>query len=302
MDTLVFVLASAFATMLPLMLAALGELVVEKTGVLNLSVEGMMAVGAAAAFMVTYESGSHLLGFVAGATAATLLSLIFAALVLVFSANQVASGLAVGGLGLGVSALLAGSYESLSISQVPELKVPGLSDIPFLGQVIFHQDIYVYLSIAMGGFLIWFLAKTRTGLVLQVVGENPHAAHNIGIRVKQTRFLAILFGATMAGFAGAYAATVLTPVWSQGIIAGRGWIAVALVVFATWKPFRVMLGAYLFGAALLAELAVQSLGVDIPSQLMTSMPYVLTIIVLAVVSRDALRIRLNAPVSLGENY
>ncbi|WP_323779140.1 ABC transporter permease [Leisingera sp.] len=302
MDTLVFVLAGAFATATPLLLAALGELVVEKSGVINLSVEGMMAVAAVIAFVITYTSGSHLLGFVGGALAAMLLSLIFAVLVLVFSANQVASGLAVGILGLGMSALLGRSYESFTLTAPAKITVPVLSNIPLVGPILFQQDLVVYLTIAASAGLIWFMQKSRNGLVLRVIGEDPHIAHNLGFRVLRTRFLAILFGGFMAGLAGAYAATVLTPVWSQGMIVGRGWIALALVVFGTWRVLRVVIGAYIFGALLLADLAVQSLDIGIPSQVMTSMPYLMTILVLALVSRDALRIKLNAPVALGENY
>ena len=302
MDTMIFVLAGAFATATPLLLAAMGELVVEKSGVLNLSVEGMMALAAATAFMVTYTTGSHAFGFLIGAVSAALLSMVFALLVLVFMANQVAAGLATGILGLGLSALLARSFESETLVPLSDLHIPLLSDLPVVGPILFSHDPVVYLTIAVGIALAVMFARTRLGLILQVVGENPEAAHNLGFSVLKTRFRAIVFGGVMAGLAGAYASTVLTPVWSQGMIAGRGWIAVALVVFGTWKPLRVMFGAYFFGAALLAELAVQSLGIDIPSQIMTSMPYALTILVLAAVSRDAIRIRLNAPVSLGENY
>ncbi len=302
MDAFVFVFGGAFMTATPLLLAALGELTVEKSGVLNLSVEGMMALAAAIAFMATYNTGSHLLGFAAGAVSAMILSVVFATLVLFFMANQVAAGLATGILGLGLSALLARSYEAFTLAPLSKLDVPLLSDIPILGPILFHQDLVVYLTIGIGVGLIAFFYRTRAGLILRVVGENPHIAHSLGFSVMKIRFRAILFGGFMAGLAGAYASTVLTPVWSQGMIVGRGWIAVALVVFGTWRPLRVMMGAYFFGAALLGELAVQSGGIAISSQLMTCMPYVLTIIVLAVVSRDAVRIKLNAPVSLGENY
>ena len=302
MDTLIFVLAGAFATATPLMLAALGELVAEKSGVINLSVEGMMALAAAIAFMITYQSGSYMLGFLGGAAMGLGLSVIFAGLVLVFSANQIAAGLAVGILGLGLSALLGRRFESLTLAAPADVHLPVLSDLPVLGPILFQQDIVVYLAIAGGIALAWFIARTRGGLVLRVVGEDPHIAHNLGFNVIRTRFLAILFGGAMAGLAGAYASVVLTPVWSQGMIVGRGWIALALVVFGTWRIYRVMIGAYLFGALLLTDLAVQSLGIGVPSQLMTTMPYIMTIVVLALVSRDALRIKLSAPVALGENF
>ncbi len=301
-NTLIFILAGAFSTATPLLLAAMGELVAEKSGVINLSIEGMMALGAAIAFMIAYQSGSHALGFLGGGLASVALSLIFSTLVLVLNANQVASGLAVGILGLGLSAFLARSFESLTIISLEKLDIPILTALPLIGPVAFHQDVVVYLGLGLAVALASFMSKTRGGLILRVVGEDPHIAHSLGFKVLRTRFLAISFGAAMAGLAGAYASTVLTPLWSDGMIIGRGWIALALVVFGTWRVFRILLGAYMFGLALLADLAVQSLGIRIPSQLLTSAPYVMTIIVLTVVSKDALRIKLNAPISLGENY
>ncbi|MCY4301363.1 MAG: ABC transporter permease [Aestuariivita sp.] len=302
MDMIVFILTGAFATATPLLLAALGELVTEKSGVINLSVEGMMALAAAMGFATVYTTGSYLLAFAVAAGLAMLLSIVFAALVLIFSANQVASGLAAGILGLGLSALLGREYESFTLQAPSGLSVPNLSNIPVLGSILFEQDIVVYLTVTTGLCLMWIIQHSRAGLILRVVGEDPHIAHNLGFNVLRVRFLAILFGGFMAGLAGAYASTILTPIWSQGMILGRGWIALALVVFGTWRVLRVMIGAYLFGALLLADLAVQTLNLGIPSQVMTSMPYVMTIIVLAIVSRNALRIKLNAPVSLGQSY
>ena len=302
MDALVFVLAGAFAMSTPLLLAALGELVAEKSGVLNLSVEGMMALAAAIAFMTTLNSGSFALGMAAGVVSGVLLSAVFGVLVLVFLANQVAAGLAVGILGVGLSALLGRAYEGMTMTPLGKIAVPVLSDLPVLGPILFRQDLLVYLAFAAGIALAWFLRSTRWGLVLRVVGENPHSAHATGLSPVRVRFLAVMFGGAMAGLGGAYASVVLTPLWSQGMIAGRGWIAVALVVFASWRPIRILVGAYFFGAVLLLELAVQTLGLAIPSVLLTCMPYVLTIVVLAVVSSDVTRVKLNAPVSLGENF
>jgi general nucleoside transport system permease protein len=296
------VLAAAFSTATPLVLAALGELVAEKSGVLNLSVEGLMALAAAIAFMVTVTEGSHFLGFVAGGLAAMLLSSVFAALVLFFMANQVAAGLAVGILGLGLSALLGHAYEGTTLVPPSKLSLGGLAKIPFVGSILFAQDYGVYLAFGIGILLTWFLYRTKSGLVLRVIGENPEAAHSIGFSPIAIRFRAVLFGGLMAGFAGAYASTVLTPLWSQGMIAGRGWIAVALVIFGTWRPVRIMVGAYFFGAVSMLEPTVQAMGIAIPSQIMTCLPYILTILVLAVVSADRIRIRLNAPASLGESY
>ncbi len=302
MHALEFILAAAFSTATPLVFAALGELVAEKSGVLNLSVEGMMALAAAIAFMVTTVHGSHLLGFLAGGLVAMLLSAVFATLVLVFIANQVAAGLAVGILGLGLSALLGHAYEGTTLVPLAKVSVPYLSRIPFIGSILFVQDYDVIFAFGIGMLLAWFLYRTKSGLILRVIGENPEVAHSLGLSPIPIRFTAVLFGGAMAGFAGAYASTVLTPLWSQGMIAGRGWIAVALVVFGTWRPWRIMAGAYFFGAVSLLEPTVQAMGLRIPSQIMTCLPYILTIIVLAAVSTDRIRIRLNAPASLGENY
>jgi simple sugar transport system permease protein len=297
-----FILAAAFSSATPLVFAALGELVAEKSGVMNLSVEGMMALAAAIAFMVTKGHDSHLLGFLAGAFVAMLLSAVFATLVLVFIANQVAAGLAVGILGLGLSALLGRGYESTTLIPLAKVSVPYLSSIPVLGTILFVQDYGVPLAFGIGIVLAWFLYRTKSGLILRVIGENPEVAHSLGLSPIPIRFMAVLFGGAMAGLAGAYASTVLTPLWSQGMIAGRGWIAVALVVFGTWRPVRIMAGAYFFGAVSLLGPTVQAIGMQIPSQIMTCLPYILTIIVLAAVSSDRIRIRLNAPASLGESY
>jgi general nucleoside transport system permease protein len=302
MHPLEFVLGAAFSTATPLVFAALGELVAEKSGVLNLSVEGLMALAAAIAFIVTVTHGSHFLGFIAGGLAAMLLSVVFATLVLLFMANQVAAGLAVGILGLGLSALLGHAYEGTTLIPPGKVSLGGLAKIPFIGPILFAQDYGVYPAFGIGILVTWFLYRTKSGLVLRVIGENPEAAHSLGLSPIAIRFCAVLFGGAMAGFAGAYASTVLTPLWSQGMIAGRGWIAVALVVFGTWRPARIMVGAYFFGAVSLLEPTVQAMGIGIPSQIMTCLPYILTIIVLAVVSTDRIRIRLNAPASLGESY
>lgn len=301
-EALIFVLAGAFATATPLLLAALGELICEKSGVFNLSVEGMMAIGAVTAFIVVKTTGSHAFGMLAGLTAAMALSSIFAALVLRLLANQVVSGLAVGLLGLGLSAMVGASYEGAAITPIGELHIPVLGDIPVVGRILFQHDVVVYFAFAASAVAAWFLQRTKAGLTLRVIGENPHSAHSLGLHPTRVRLYAILFGGAMAGLAGAYAATVLTPLWSQGMIAGRGWIAVALVVFATWRPMRLMAGAYFFGAVSLLDLAVQALGLGIPSQVMACIPYISTIIILAIVSSNVVRVRLNAPMSLGESY
>ena len=267
MSIVEFLLAGTLAAALPLLLAALGEMVVERTGLLNLGLEGMMAIGAAIAFISVFESGSHLLGFAAAACAAALLSMVFAGLVLTVKANQVAAGLAISILGLGLSALFGKSYESLIISGLPKLPMPILSEIPVLGPTLFTQDIVVWLTI-LGAITMWYvLNRTKVGLIVTAIGESSDAARTIGYPVTSIRYAAVAFGGAMCGLAGAYAATVYTPLWAEGMIAGRGWIAVALVVFGTWQTGRIAFGAVLFGLLSLGELTAQAAGVGLPSQL-----------------------------------
>lgn len=285
MSIVEFLLAGTLATALPLLLAALGEMVVERTGMLNLGLEGMMAIGAAIAFICVYESGSHLIGFAAAVGASALLSMVFAVLVLGVNANQVVTGLAISILGLGLSALFGKSYESQTISGLPKLPFPGLSEIPLLGRTLFTQDIVVWLSI-LGTVVLWVvLNRTKVGLVVTAIGENSDAARAIGYPVTKIRCAAIAFGGAMCGLAGAYAATVYTPLWAEGMIAGRGWIAVALVVFGTWQTGRIAFGAILFGLLSLGELTAQAAGVGLPSQLLSSLPYLATILMLVIISK-----------------
>ncbi|WP_421725900.1 ABC transporter permease [Bauldia sp.] len=284
MNAIEFLLAGTLAASLPLLLAALGEMVVEKTGLVNLGLEGMMAIGAAIAFITVYHSGAHSLGFVAAAVSATMLSMIFAFLVVVVRANEVATGLAVGVLGLGLSALFGKSYESLTVTGLPELGLPGLSNLPVVGHTLFTQDIVVWLAI-VGTTALWYvLNRTKLGLIITAVGENPTAATAIGYPVTEIRCAAVAFGGAMCGLAGAYASTVYTPLWADGMIAGRGWIALALVVFGTWHTGRVAFGALLFGVVSLGELTAQAIGVAIPSQALSSLPYIMTIVILVVIS------------------
>jgi simple sugar transport system permease protein len=285
MSVVEFLLAGTLAAALPLMLAALGEMVVEKTGLLNLGLEGMMALGAAIAFICVYEAGSHILGFVAAAFASALLAMVFAGLVLGVKANEVATGLGLGVLGLGLSALFGKSYESLVITGLPKLGLPLLSDIPVIGPTLLTQDLVVWLSI-VGAILMWYLlTRTKLGLIIKAVGENSEAARAIGYPVGMIRCAAVAFGGAMCGLAGAYASTVYTPLWADGMIAGRGWIALALVVFGTWQTGRVVFGAILFGLLSLGELTAQAVGVALPSQLLSSLPYLATILMLVVISK-----------------
>jgi len=302
MSTIEFFLAGTFSAATIFLLAALGELVVEKSGVLNLGVEGMMAVSAAVGFVVTYETGNHLLGFTIAGLSGVLISLLFATIAITFLANQVASGLAVGIFGLGLSALIGHDYESLTIASTANVNIPFLSDIPLLGPVLFQQNLVVYLAFLLAIVIGYTLTYTRLGLAIRSVGENPAAAQALGFPVYLIRYCAVAFGGLLAGFAGAYASTIYTPLWADGMIAGRGWIAVALVVFGTWKTGRVAFGAILFGMVSLGELIAQSMGASIPSQLLSSLPYIVTIVVLAIISNDAVQMRLHAPFSLGEVY
>ncbi|MFC3181232.1 ABC transporter permease [Cypionkella sinensis] len=301
MNAVDFILAGMLAAATPMLLAALGEMVVERSGVLNLGLEGMMALGAALGFITTYTYGSHALGFVVAAFGGAALSLLFALIVLGFVANQVAAGLAIGILGTGLSSLFGKSFESLTIDGLPKLALPLLSDLPVVG-VLFVQDVVVWATAALA-LAIWAVMNhSKLGLIIRAVGENPHAARAIGFPVLRVRCGAIAFGGALAGIAGAYASTVYTPLWADGMIAGRGWIALALVVFGTWMTGRVVFGALLFGALSLGELTTQAAGVNIPSQLLACVPYIVTILMLAVISSNRRRMRLNTIASLGQPF
>jgi ABC-type uncharacterized transport system permease subunit len=302
MDQVAQLVTLTLAAGTPLVFAALGELVTEKSGVLNLGVEGMMLVGAVAAFAVAATTGSPWLGVALGIMAGALVSLVFGALTLSLMANQVASGLALSLFGLGLSAFAGLPFVSVVIEGIQPLSIPGLSDLPLIGKLLFAHNPLVYLSLLLFAAVQVFLYRTRSGLVLRAVGESPQSAHAIGHPVVAIRYAAVLFGGACAGLAGAYLAVAYTPLWVEGMTAGRGWIALALVVFATWKPWRVLAGAYLFGGVTLAQFQAQALGIDVPSQFLSMLPYLATIIVLAIISRDATTIRLNAPASLGRPF
>jgi simple sugar transport system permease protein len=296
-----------FATIVagtPLIIVALGQLIAERSGVLNLGAEGMMAMGAIAGFAVTFHTGNPWLGVLAGMVAGALMSLLFAIVVLTLMGNQVASGLALSIFGVGLSAFVGKPYESEILETVGTLPIPLLAELPIIGGPIFNQQPLVYLSWAILAGVAWFLYKSRPGLLLRAVGESPSSAHSIGYPVIRIRYMATLFGGAMAGIGGSFLSVFYTPLWVEGMVAGRGWIAIALVVFATWRPFRVMVGAYLFGGVMVAQLFVQGSGmeINIPSQFLSSLPYLATIIVLVIISRDQNTVRLNAPVSLGQPY
>ena len=301
---LAYILYATIIAGTPLIITALGELITEKSGVLNLGAEGIMAVGAVAAFAVTHHSGNPWLGVLAGMAAGALMSLIFGFLTLTMLANQVASGLALSIFGVGLSAFIGKPYESVALQAVPPIRIPLLADIPVVGSALFSHQALVYFSWILFAGVAWFLYKSRAGLTLRAVGESPTAAHAIGYNVIAIRYWATLFGGAMAGVGGAFLSVFHTPLWVEGMVAGRGWIALALVVFATWRPLRVLFGAYLFGGMLIAQLFVQASGVhlDFAAQFLAMLPYVATIIVLVIISRDLAKIRLNSPVSLGQPY
>lgn len=302
MELAVDILIGMMLAATPLLLAATGELVVERAGVLNLGVEGMMIVGAIAAFAVTAESGSHMLGLTIAALAGIGMALIFGVMTQLLLANQVATGLALTIFGLGLSALLGQGYTGYSVPPLPKLDIPHLSTMPFIGPLLFAHEAMFYLSIVLTALVAWFLTKTRPGLILRAVGENHDAAHAIGHPVIRIRLAAIAFGGAMAGLGGAYLSVGLAPLWSDGMTAGRGWIALAIVVFASWRPGRAMLGAYLFGGVTVAQLHIQGLGVAIPSQYLSMLPYVATIVVLVLISGSSGRKTLSAPGSLGRTF
>lgn len=296
------ILAAMFAAATPLLFAALGELVVEKSGVLNLGVEGMMLVGAVCGFAVTIQTGSAVTGFLVAALAGAATASLFAVLTLFLLANQVATGLALTLFGVGLSALIGQGFVGIPLEGLPKLYIPGLTELPVVGQALFGQDIMVYLAVAAVPLVHLFLYRTRAGLVLRAVGENHTAAHALGYKVLRIRFLAVLFGGAMAGLGGAFLSMDYTPMWAENMTSGRGWIALTLVVFATWKPVRAMLGAWLFGGVTILQLHVQGLGIDVPSQLLSMLPYLATVLVLVLISRDVARIRLNAPACLGKLF
>ncbi len=306
MDAALFaaILSATIAAGTPLILVALGLLVSERSGVLNLGAEGMMAIGAVAAFAVSHQTGNPWLGAAAGMLAGMTLTLLFGFLTLHLQANQVASGLALAIFGVGLAAFIGKPFESVALPATAAMHIPLLADIPVIGPALFRQSAMVYLSWLLLAAVVWFLYRSRAGLVLRAVGESPASAHAIGHPVILIRYLAVLFGGAMAGLGGAYLSVFYTPMWAEGMVAGRGWIALALVVFATWRPLHVLAGAYLFGGVMISQLFVQgsSLQLNLPSQLLSALPYLATILVLVLISRNPAFIRLNAPASLGKPF
>jgi general nucleoside transport system permease protein len=293
-DVLIIVVTAAT----PLLIAAVGELVAERSGVLNLGVEGMMIIGAATAFAAAYSADSTLIGVAAGILCGVILAGVFAFLTLGLAANQVASGLALTILGRGVANLIGAGFVGLKRAGAPHLYIPGLSDIPLIGKLFFGEDYFVYFGLALTGAVGYWLMRTRAGLTLRAVGDNHSSGHSLGVPVRRIRLLAVLFGGGCAGLAGSYLSLAYTPFWSPDMTAGRGWIALALVVFASWKPWRALAGALLFGGVTVLQLVFQTWGVPIAPQFLASLPYLTTIAVLVVLSIRDIR-GASAPASLG---
>jgi simple sugar transport system permease protein len=285
-----------------LAIAALGLLINEKAGVVNLGAEGMMLCAAIAGFAAVVHTGNVWIGFAAGMAAGALLAALFGGLVIWLNTNQYATGLALSLFGTGFSAFAGIKYVQEKLPEQTQYSIPFLGDIPLLGQALFRQHPMVYLTIALMFGLMWFLYRTRAGLVLRSVGESPESAHALGYPVRRIRLMAVMTGGALCGLAGAYLSTIYTPLWVEGMVAGKGWIALALTTFATWRPARVLLGAYLFGGVTMLQFHLQATGVEVPSQFLSMMPYIATIAVLALISRNPAFIRINMPASLGKPF
>ena len=285
-----------------LAIAALGLLINEKAGIVNLGAEGMMLCAAIAGFATVVHTGNTWLGFAAGMAAGAFLAAIFGVLVIWLNTNQYATGLALSLFGAGFSAFAGLNFVQAKMPTLPKYSIPGLSDIPLIGPALFNHHPLVYLAVVLALGLMWWLDRSRAGLVLRAVGESPDSAHALGYPVRRIRLLAVMAGGALCGLAGAYISTVYTPLWVEGMVAGRGWIALALTTFATWRPVRVLLGAYLFGGVTMLQFHLQASGVQVASQLLSMLPYVATIVVLVLISRNPTWIRANMPASLGKPF
>ena len=301
-DTFALLIAATLNAGTVLAIAGLGLLINERAGIVNLGAEGMMLVAAIAGFATAVATGNEWLGFAAGAVAGGTLAAAFGLLVIWLNTNQYATGLALSLFGAGFSAFAGIRYVQEKLPERPQFHIPVLGDIPLLGPALFRQHPMVYLAMLLVGGLIWFLYRTRSGLVLRSVGESPESAHALGYPVRRIRLGAVVAGGALCGLAGAYIAVIYTPLWVEGMVAGKGWIALALTTFATWRPARVLLGAYLFGGVTMLQFHLQGIGVEVPSQFLTMLPYIATIVVLALISRNPAWIRINMPASLGKPF
>ena len=302
MDSTALLLASTLSAGTVLAIASLGLLINEKAGIVNLGAEGMMLCAAIAGFATVVHTGNTWLGFAAGMAAGAFLAAIFGGLVIWLNTNQYATGLALTLFGSGFSAFAGINYVQEKLPAQSKYPVPYLADIPFVGPALFRQHPMVYIAMALTVGLIWFLYRTRAGLVLRSVGESPESAHALGYPVRRIRLAAVMAGGALCGLAGAYVSVVYAPLWVEGLIAGKGWIALALTTFATWRPARDLLGAYLFGGVTMLQFHLQGLGVDVPPQFLSMLPYLATIVVLVLISRNPLWIRVNMPTSIGKPF
>lgn len=302
MESYALLIAATLNAGTVLALASLGLLINEKAGIVNLGAEGMMLCAAIAGFAAVVATGSDTLGFMAGMAAGAVMAAVFGVLVIWLNTNQYATGLALSLFGGGFSAFAGIGYVQEGIPTRPSFAVPLLSDIPLLGTALFRQHPLVYLAVALAGGLIWFLYRTRAGLVLRSVGESPESAHALGYSVRWIRLGAVVVGGSLCGLAGAYLSIIYTPGWTQDMVSGKGWIALALTTFATWRPARVLLGAYLFGGVTMLQFHLQGIGVELPSQFLSMLPYVATIVVLALISRNPRWIRINMPAAIGKPF
>ena len=302
MESYALLIAATLNAGTVLALASLGLLINEKVGIVNLGAEGMMLCAAIAGFATVVHTGNDWLGFASGMGAGALLALIFGVLVIWLNTNQYATGLALTLFGTGFSAFVGTAFVQAKIPERQSFAIPLLADIPLLGPALFRHHPLVYFAVALTGGLIWFLYRTRSGLVLRCVGESPESAHALGYPVRRIRLLAVMAGGALCGLAGAYISVIYTPLWVEGMVAGKGWIALALTTFATWRPARVLLGAYLFGGVTMLQFHLQGTGVDIPSQFLTMLPYLATIVVLALISRNPQWIKINMPASIGKLF
>ena len=302
MDQLALLIAATLNAGTVLAIAGLGLLINERSGVLNLGAEGLMLVAAIAGFAASVHTGSGVLGFAAGMGAGALRAAAFGVLVIWLNTNQYATGLALSLFGSGFSAFVGISYTQQKLAERTKFEIPFLADLPFVGPALFKQHPMVYLALALTFALGWFLYRSRAGLVLRAVGESPESAHALGYPVRKIRLAAVMVGGALCGLAGAYLSLIYAPLWVEGMTAGKGWIALALTTFATWRPARILLGAYLFGGVTMLQFALQGEGVQIASQWLTMLPYVATIVVLVLISRNPTWIRTNMPASIGKPF
>jgi len=302
MDSTALLLAATLSAGTVLAIASLGLLINEKAGIVNLGAEGLMLCAAIAGFATVVHTGNSWLGFAAGMAAGAFLAAVFGVLVIWLNTNQYATGLALSLFGAGFSAFVGIGYVQEKLPEQSRFLIPWLADVPFFGPAFFRQHPMVYITMALAGALVWFLYRTRSGLVLRSVGESPESAHALGYPVRRIRLAAVMAGGALCGLAGAYVSVVYTPLWVEGMIAGKGWIALALTTFATWRPARVLLGAYLFGGVTMLQFHLQGLGVNVPPQLLSMLPYLATIVVLVLISRNPLWIRVNMPSSIGKPF